>query len=661
MRANGPLAHECDTGAVVIGGVVIRSGLLAAMVASAAMVGAVGTARGGNGIWTTAGPAGGTVRALEVRPANPQHLLAAVGAGGIFRSTDGGVSWARTLGLPRDTLGFSISYAASEPDVVYAGTGGGAQRSDDGGQTWAPVYDFTSVSDIEADPYDPDTVFLTNGAEQQVSFDGGLEWTQVDYPAHGLIAIRDIAAAPSVAGRFYLAGPGVLARTDDRGGDWHVSWSAPGLTAIAVDRHDADRLFGVTHSDGVWRSTDAGMTWEQVSNGLPRGEHGSLLPINAVEIDPVDGDVIYIGAHQGGRLFRTIDGGEIWAQVPTGLSRHGVTEIEVEASDPDRLIVGFLHDGIGRSVDAGQHWIRATRGAIGSDVKSLLVVHGSNATVLAGTVGQGIFRTTDAGTTWASVGLRGQTVLGLASGPSQPDVVYAAASRGLYRSRDAGLTWSRLRALGARHLRDVAVSPVDPRILYAIQFEWTYRSLDRGASWQVVRQGTFMSVTAHPTRARVAYLGSRASLARTRNAGDTWQTLFGGGFYDVRDVAIHPRRPWILLAAVDSVGFLRSRNRGVTWKAVATRHLGVTEHAHAIVFDRAHPSRAYAAGFDVLNGGAVLRSNDRGVSWHRVSRTGMTTTWVASLALSGNGNRLYAGTTGFGLDDGGGAFAWRYP
>src|SRR5215475_13929797 len=114
-------------------------------------------ANAGANTWSSARLYGGSVYGLAVSPADPSIVLAGTGGAGVFRSTDGGVSWHRSSsGMPHDTIVFTFAFAPSAPGTVFAGTyRSGVYRSTDAGQSWVRItssIDTASFYYIAVDP-----------------------------------------------------------------------------------------------------------------------------------------------------------------------------------------------------------------------------------------------------------------------------------------------------------------------------------------------------------------------------------------------------------------------------------------------------------------------------------------------------------------------------
>jgi photosystem II stability/assembly factor-like uncharacterized protein len=206
---------------------------------------------------------------------------------------------------------------------------------------------------------------------------------------------------------------------------------------------------------------------------------------------------------------------------------------------------------------------------------------------------------------------------------------------------------------------DVAIAPTDPETVYVINYGGLWRTTNGGQTWRrMSRSEGLTSVTVHPRRAHIVFLAMRGAILRSNDGSVSWEPgpewpAFGGG--DPMQVAVDPQRPWIVYTATDPHGFYKSRDGARTWRPIA-QQLGLW-NAQAVILDPSNPASLYVGGFNGLSGG-VHRSPDRGVTWQSVGDKGLTTTWIASLAIAADSSRIFAGTTAFGLESGGGAF-WR--
>ncbi|MCP4661871.1 MAG: glycosyl hydrolase [bacterium] len=244
---------------------------------------------------------------------------------------------------------------------------------------------------------------------------------------------------------------------------------------IAVDPTDASRYFLAIASGGVWRTTNAGTTWQPVFDA-----EGSYS-IGCVTIDPNDPSVVWVGTGEnnsqrsvsfGDGLYKSVDGGDTWTNVGLGDSEH-IGNIVVDPRDSDVVYVAAM----------GPLW-RA-----GGD--------------------RGLYKTVDGGANWERI-LHVSDDTGFAEvhlHPSDPEVVFATAYQrrrhvwtlinggpesGLYRSSDAGTSWTRIeRGLPAVDTGRIGlcISPVDPEVMYAVldavrDEGGVFRSTDRGRSWQ---------------------------------------------------------------------------------------------------------------------------------------------------------------------------------
>lgn len=305
-----------------------------------------------------------------------------------FQPGNTGVVLAGSVDMNPDTirgLAFSpppnsnIVLATGFPQMNIGGeTNKGAWRSTDGGQTWTPITDagmrtYAGKRLIQFDPNDASRVLISVGGSMHLSTDGGATWvnsinqsalfgglpTQV---AGNLATLLGIAAGPGpVSGtRFYLAvedgyfpnpppagAQGGVYYSDD--GGYHWTFAGAGLPDDAASYFavspTAGTVFvtkptnGSARQGGVFKSTDYGVTFSDVSATLP------CRNVFTVAADPVDANVVWTAcaadsATSPGGIFRSNDGGSTWVPYGRGLRVPGILWITIDPADPNHLLAG---------------------------------------------------------------------------------------------------------------------------------------------------------------------------------------------------------------------------------------------------------------------------------------------------------------------------------
>jgi photosystem II stability/assembly factor-like uncharacterized protein len=598
--------------------------------------------------WTSHGPDGGTISAIEVDPGRPSVVYAGTHGAGVFRSADGGRTWARSSdGLPPDTLVLLMELAPSRPTTLYVEAAAGQRlyRSADGARSWheLPPFDAT-IADLDVDPARPDTVYLAAHQGLLRSSDGGSTWSRVG----PLQSPSRLAIAPSSSQVLYAEDGGQIMRSGDGGATWskQSTWTE-NFDVFMVDPHDPNTVY-VSTSDSLYRSTDAAVHWTRIRSG----DFG--LHVYVLAIDRRDARLLYAGTGWTG-VYRSTDGGASWTHL-AGLPRERVRDLELGSGV---VYAGQDHRGLYRS--SGGRWIPSSRGLVGSNVRALAVDPAAPSTVYAGLMNAGVSRSTNGGRTWAPGGLEGRIVNSLTVIPGT-HVVLAGVAGGVYRSTDGGSRWRRARGIGNADVRAVAFAPSRPRVVYAGSFErGSYRSTDGGATWR--RMGlpflqTVTSLAVHPRQPNTLWAGTREDgVLRSTDGGRTW--LRAARWVPVHDDVLslavdssHPRR---LVAGVEAAGVYVSDDGGATWNQTTVIPGSGERWSFAVAIDSKR-GLLYAAQFDPNGHGGVFRSADGGRTWSDLTGA-LSTTWIASLALDPSGRTLYAGTTAYGLESGGGVFA----
>jgi photosystem II stability/assembly factor-like uncharacterized protein len=318
--------------------------------------------------------------------------------------------------------------------------------------------------------------------------------------------ISDVAVDPKNPSVWYVAAAiGGLWKTDNRGNTFTPVFDTYGsysLGAVTVDPRDSNIVWlgtgennnqrSVSFGDGVYKSTDAGVTWKRM--GLENSEH-----IQNIVVDPRNSNVVYVTAigplwASGGDrgLYKTTDGGQTWKAVLTISPDTGVTDMVMDPKKPDtiyaaalqrrravgQLIGGGPESALFKTTNAGATWTKLTKGlptvemgriGLGINWRDPRIVY---ALVTAQKGEGGFFRSDDAGASWTRIGKQVQTGRGgQASGGEAPEG--RGSSDDWYRGGDPG------------YYNEIFVDAHDPETIWSTQTNID-RSTDGGKTWKQV-------------------------------------------------------------------------------------------------------------------------------------------------------------------------------
>ncbi|MBT8337429.1 MAG: glycosyl hydrolase, partial [Gemmatimonadetes bacterium] len=300
------------------------------------------------------------------------------------------------------------------------------------------------------------------------------------------IAVSGVVGRPMEA--YFGAVGGGLFKTTDGGENWlpmtdgHITSASVG--AVAVSETNPDLVFigtgetcirgNILPGDGVYRSRDAGETWEHVGFAESHG-------ISKIRIHPTNPDIIYVASFgkysvpsEERGVFRSDDGGDSWERILYRDDETGAIDLVIDRNDPD-VIYASLWEAFRKEY-----------------------------TMSSGGPGSGMFKSTDGGASWTELtraeGLPAEGVvgrIGLAVSSADSDRVYALYEHddgGLFSSDDGGESWTLVndnRAIRQRafYYTHVFADHQDPDVVY-IQNTSLFRSTDGGATTEVINNGT---------------------------------------------------------------------------------------------------------------------------------------------------------------------------
>jgi photosystem II stability/assembly factor-like uncharacterized protein len=595
--------------------------------------------------WQTAS---GRINALAISPADPNLILAGASSGGIWRSTDGGTTFAPVSDNHVDLSIGAIAFAPSHPSIVYAAMGSdflgtGILRSDDGGATWrdvsGPTFSQRGTSlRVGVDASNPERLwvmqtsrevpnggFLT-GVGLYFSEDGGVTWKNV-------LAARltDFLVVPGTSDTLLAAvgesnrnviKPGVH-KSVDGGKTWTLILPAgsffpiTGEFVLGVPANMPNRYYAYgsqdrfSHLHNFHVSNDSGATWTRTSPNLP-AEFPWYLGIDAS-----DPNTVYIGFRDA---YRSRDGGATWTNVTKSLTDSGE----------------FVPDRSTTHID--QHSFASTPGAtyLGND--------------------GGIFRSNDGGTTYTSLAATLSVIqaYGVSAHPTNPATIYLGTQDNGLERRDANGGWRELVTgdygsvvFDLNNPSRVITNYIEGQ-LFLVNERDGYSILTNHGTWGEPVQGARIAFIAplEQSRARGTLYFGTYRLFVSDNFGGAWratsQTDLTRGERDrLRAIGISETDPLVVYTGSQNGRVMVSRDAGSNWTDIT--HDLPLRTVKSFAVDSRNSAVAYIA-FSGYGSEHVFVTRDYGATWSPFS-TGLPDVPVNALLIDPTDlNVLYAGT-----------------
>ena len=395
---------------------------------------------------------------------------------------------------------------------------------------------------------------------------------------------------------------------------WRFVGPYRGGRVLAVAGAPDDPLtfyFGAAHG-GVWKTTDAGLNWRNVSD-----DFFEFPAVGALDVSRSDPNVIYAGTGEGVQrqfispgngVYKSADGGDTWTNVGLKETRH-IARLRIHPTNPDIVYVAAMGDMFGPNPD------------------------------------RGIYRTQDGGETWEQILYKGETTGGvdITIDASNPDVVIASMNHhvtlpwdeesggptsGLFKSTDGGDSWTDITRspgmpTGLVGKVSVAISPVQPKRVYAfVEADkgegGVYRSDDAGSTWQRTHTdpgkmeipNSYNHLTADTQDPDTVYIQPISGLLKSTDAGETFEEVEMDN-WDPHALWIDPNDSNRIIEGGDG-GASVSLNGGESWSSLNNQP---TADLLSLAVDDQEPYWVYGSQNDNSHIAIPSRVDDPSISW----------------------------------------------
>jgi photosystem II stability/assembly factor-like uncharacterized protein len=491
--------------------------------------------------WRMIGPfRGGRTRAAAGVPSQPNVFYVAQVNGGVWKTDDSGRTWNPIFDHESTQSIGAIAVAPSDANIIYVASGEGLHRPDlsvgdgiykstDAGKTWTHLglRDGQQIPALAVDPRDPNRVFAAvlghpygPSDERGIyrSTDGGQTWQKViskDENTGG----SDVQIDPSNPDVVYAS------MWEVREGPWE-------------DNNEFNGSNG-----GLFKSTDGGVTWHPLSNGLPKD-----LSQIYVAIAPSDPKRLYATlSTSSGKLsvYRSDDAGENWTQAtddPRSSGRIGGGDLPIPKVDPKNPDIVYVASTVTmRSVDGGKTW-SSFRGAPGGDDYQNLWINPNDGNIILLVSDQGALVTVNGGASWSSwynqptaqiyhVAVTNTFPYRVCGGQQESGSVCISS-----RGNDGAITFREWHPVGVIEYGYVAPDPLDPDVIYGggrsevSRFHWSTGQV-QNVTPIPVRNDKYRADRTEPTMfspvdPHILYYATNI-LFKTIDGGNSWQTISG--------------------------------------------------------------------------------------------------------------------------------------
>ncbi len=558
--------------------------------------------------WDFAGPnnIGGRVSDIEYNPQHPEIVYAGAATGGVFKSTDGGLTWQPVFDTQPNLSVGDIAVDPQQSQIVYVGTGeangghnnfpgAGIFKTTDGGDTWQlmGLERTISIGRIVIDPFNPQRIFVAAAGSYfgpdpdrgvYASINGGQTWEKSLF-INDSTGVIDIIMHPQ--------NPQLLLA---------AAWER-------VRRAHTSHLYG--YSSGIYRSENGGRTWQRLGarHGLPENEEQiGRIGLALCQSQPNVMYALYTDGVEYLAAYRSLNQGLNWQLIDpdreiaagTGTFCWYFGNIRVHPQDPLRVFaldVAFM-----QSYDGGANWPIIY--GYGNPDSDFHVDHHA-----------------------------------LAFHPVHPDTMLEGNDGGINITYNGGVSWKKVKFLPFTQFYEITMDFTHPERLYGgTQDNGTLRTLTgRVDDWEAIYGGDGFYPLVDPSNSNIIYAESQFGyLGKSTDGGRYFSTVLTGINSSEptnwsTPVVMDPKTPTVLYYGTDRV--YQTVNGARTWRAISpdlTKNLADSRLGTVTTIAVA-PSNA-AVIYAGTDDGNVWLTTNTGLNWKQINQ-GLPYRWVTRLAV----------------------------
>lgn len=628
----------------------------------------------------------GRVNVVEFNPNNPNEIWVGAPAGGLWKSTDGGLNWSSNTDL-LPNLGVSdIAIDPTNTDIMYIATGDrdagdtyayGIMKSIDGGGTWESTGLSFNVSyayrgnRILINPNNTNILIVSTRksgyGETYRTMDGGDTWDLV-LQGPNLVSMEFMPGNSNII-HAATTGNSKYYRSNDNG----VTWSTTSTTGLPTSGNNRG-LIGVTPINpdvvyllysknddgygGLWKSTDGGLSFNMQSDSPnlmgwdsdASDDGGQGWYDLAFAVSPTNENLVFVG---GVNVWKSTDGGVNW-----NISSHWYGGGGTEYMHADEHMLrynpanGILYSGndggLYKSTNNGNNWTDISDGLQISQFYKIGISQTNADLLLAGAQDNGTLRGNSAHD-WDAV--RGGDGMDCAIDPSDASIMYSTIYYGaLDISYDGGNSWNNIAPSDdGAWVTPFKVDQNNPNRIVA-GYTMVYESYNKGASWDTI-SATFNggekldAMALSLSNPEVIYVAESEKIYSTIDGGLDWNFQGTGFTYsNVTDLEVHPSNPQRVWASysgyTEESKVFYSTDGGDNWTNITYNLPNLPANALAYY----NTNETMFVGTDI----GVWYMDSTMSEWE-IFNQGMPHVVVTDLEIQHTANKLYAGTFGRGV------------